>query len=103
METYAQLGLIEVVLHTLIYVAKDGLKTKSECLNIFIQEFCKKLHQQIDKVDEERYDLDSKVGKANKEVTSDTQTYLIMIVTVFLMSLYTGFSELLFDFCLTCV
>ena len=33
-----------------------------------LQEFCKKLHQQIDKVDEERYDLESKVGKANKEI-----------------------------------
>ena len=33
-----------------------------------LQEFCKKLHQQNDKVDEERYDLESKVGKANKEI-----------------------------------
>ena len=33
-----------------------------------LQEFCKKLHQQKDKVDEERYDLESKVGKANKEI-----------------------------------
>uniref|UniRef100_A0A8C1JES1 Troponin I, fast skeletal muscle n=1 Tax=Cyprinus carpio TaxID=7962 RepID=A0A8C1JES1_CYPCA len=33
-----------------------------------LQELCKKLHQQIDKVDEERYDLEAKVGKANKEI-----------------------------------
>ncbi|XP_067235101.1 troponin I, fast skeletal muscle-like [Chanodichthys erythropterus] len=33
-----------------------------------LQELCKKLHQQIDKVDEERYDLNSKVEKANKEI-----------------------------------
>ncbi|NP_991138.2 troponin I type 2a (skeletal, fast), tandem duplicate 3 isoform X1 [Danio rerio] len=33
-----------------------------------LQELCKKLHQQIDKVDEERYDLESKVGKAAKEI-----------------------------------
>nr|AAN31755.1 troponin [Danio rerio] len=33
-----------------------------------LQELCKKLHQQIDKADEERYDLESKVGKAAKEI-----------------------------------
>ncbi len=35
---------------------------------LVFQELCKKLHQQIDKVDEERYDLESKVNKSNKEV-----------------------------------
>lgn len=35
---------------------------------VFAQETCKKLHALIDKVDEERYDLESKVGKADKEV-----------------------------------
>ena len=34
------------------------------------QEVCKKLHMLIDKIDEERYDIESKVGKANKEVNS---------------------------------
>ncbi|XP_016141060.1 troponin I, fast skeletal muscle-like [Sinocyclocheilus grahami] len=33
-----------------------------------LQELCKKLHLQIDQVDEERYDLESKVGKASKEI-----------------------------------
>uniref|UniRef100_A0A8C2GD40 Troponin I, fast skeletal muscle-like n=1 Tax=Cyprinus carpio TaxID=7962 RepID=A0A8C2GD40_CYPCA len=33
-----------------------------------LQELCKKLHQQIDKVDEERYDLEAKVAKSNKEI-----------------------------------
>ncbi|XP_018621003.2 troponin I, fast skeletal muscle-like [Scleropages formosus] len=33
-----------------------------------LQEVCKKLHQQIDKVDEERYDLESKVSKGVKEI-----------------------------------
>ncbi|XP_058264668.1 troponin I type 2a (skeletal, fast), tandem duplicate 3 [Hemibagrus wyckioides] len=33
-----------------------------------LQDLCKKLHQTIDKVDEERYDLDSKVKKADKEI-----------------------------------
>ncbi|XP_035521534.1 troponin I, fast skeletal muscle-like [Morone saxatilis] len=33
-----------------------------------LMETCKKLAALIDKVDEERYDLESKVGKANKEI-----------------------------------
>ncbi|XP_072529735.1 troponin I, fast skeletal muscle-like isoform X2 [Salminus brasiliensis] len=33
-----------------------------------LQEALKKLHQTIDKVDEERYDLEAKVAKANKEI-----------------------------------
>ncbi|KAG5839114.1 hypothetical protein ANANG_G00201500 [Anguilla anguilla] len=33
-----------------------------------LQELCKKLHQSIDKVDEERYDAESKVTKTNKEI-----------------------------------
>ncbi|KAI3377330.1 hypothetical protein L3Q82_008533 [Scortum barcoo] len=32
------------------------------------QELCRKLHKQIDLVDEERYDLDVKVTKSNKEI-----------------------------------
>ncbi|KAF1386359.1 hypothetical protein PFLUV_G00093970 [Perca fluviatilis] len=33
-----------------------------------LMEACKKLHALLDKVDEERYDLESKVGKADKEI-----------------------------------
>ncbi|KAJ8249110.1 hypothetical protein GJAV_G00231280 [Gymnothorax javanicus] len=33
-----------------------------------LQEYCKKLHHQIDKVDEERYDLEIKVNKCAKEI-----------------------------------
>uniref|UniRef100_A0A8C5QZB4 Troponin I, fast skeletal muscle n=1 Tax=Leptobrachium leishanense TaxID=445787 RepID=A0A8C5QZB4_9ANUR len=33
-----------------------------------LQEFCKKLHAKLDVVDEERYDLDSKVQKSTKEL-----------------------------------
>ncbi|XP_077067525.1 troponin I, fast skeletal muscle-like isoform X1 [Siphateles boraxobius] len=33
-----------------------------------LQELCRKLHQQIDTIDEERYDLEGKVSKANKEI-----------------------------------
>lgn len=32
------------------------------------QELCRKLHKQIDSVDEERYDMQLKVNKSNKEV-----------------------------------
>ncbi|RVE71494.1 hypothetical protein OJAV_G00052340 [Oryzias javanicus] len=33
-----------------------------------LMESCKKLHALIDKIDEERYDLEAKVGKADKEI-----------------------------------
>ncbi|KTG41693.1 hypothetical protein cypCar_00020920, partial [Cyprinus carpio] len=33
-----------------------------------LQELCRKLHQQIDVVDEQRYDMESKVAKSNKEI-----------------------------------
>ncbi|XP_010900227.1 troponin I, fast skeletal muscle isoform X1 [Esox lucius] len=33
-----------------------------------LQELCKTVHHQIDKVDEERYDLSIKVGKCDKEI-----------------------------------
>ncbi|XP_053175587.1 troponin I, fast skeletal muscle-like [Scomber japonicus] len=31
-------------------------------------DICKKLHQALDKIDEERYDAEAKVGKTNKEI-----------------------------------
>ncbi|XP_068431522.1 troponin I, fast skeletal muscle-like [Clinocottus analis] len=33
-----------------------------------LQELCRKLHKQIDLVDEERYDMEFKVAKSNKEI-----------------------------------
>ncbi|XP_024001045.2 troponin I, fast skeletal muscle, partial [Salvelinus sp. IW2-2015] len=33
-----------------------------------LQDLCKKMHQKIDVIDEERYDLGSKVGKSDREV-----------------------------------
>ncbi|XP_076589093.1 troponin I, fast skeletal muscle-like [Chaetodon auriga] len=33
-----------------------------------LQELCKEIHQKIDKIDEERYDLEMKVSKCNKEI-----------------------------------
>lgn len=34
------------------------------------QETCKKLHALIDKIDEDRYDIEAKVSKADKEVNT---------------------------------
>nr|XP_057932367.1 troponin I, fast skeletal muscle-like [Doryrhamphus excisus]XP_057932368.1 troponin I, fast skeletal muscle-like [Doryrhamphus excisus] len=33
-----------------------------------LQEFCREIHQKIDVIDEERYDLEVKVNKSNKEI-----------------------------------
>lgn len=40
----------------------------SYMLMLCLQNLCKDLHQKIDVVDEERYDIESKVGKHDKEV-----------------------------------
>lgn len=39
-------------------------------LSFCLQALCKELHHKIDVVDEERYDIDAKVAKNNKEVCS---------------------------------
>lgn len=44
------------------------LNIKWNLLFIRLQALCKELHQKIDVVDEERYDIELKVGKNNKEV-----------------------------------
>lgn len=36
--------------------------------SICLQDLCKELHHKIDVIDEERYDLGSKVDKSSKEV-----------------------------------
>merc|ERR1719357_767656 len=33
-----------------------------------LQELCKEIHRQVDKIDEERYNMEMKVGKADKEI-----------------------------------
>lgn len=40
----------------------------SYMMMLCLQNLCKDLHQKIDVVDEERYDIQSKVGKHDKEV-----------------------------------
>ena len=39
-----------------------------------MQDFCKEIHHKIDVIDEERYDLESKVNKSAKEVFSLSST-----------------------------
>ncbi len=39
-----------------------------KCFLHYGQDLCKELHQKIDTVDEERYDLSLKVAKSEKEV-----------------------------------
>ncbi|XP_031695225.1 troponin I, fast skeletal muscle-like [Anarrhichthys ocellatus] len=55
-----------------------------------LQDFCRKLHKQIDLVDEERYDMEVKVTKTNKEVrrfqsfTSCHRSFgTVMIIIIF--------------------
>ena len=43
------------------------------------QEYCKKLHGLIDKIDEERYDIEAKVQKADKEVNSRRQDHVDLL------------------------
>uniref|UniRef100_A0A671U7M6 Troponin I2, fast skeletal type n=1 Tax=Sparus aurata TaxID=8175 RepID=A0A671U7M6_SPAAU len=50
------------------YMAEHCAKPSLSGDQATLMETCKKLHALIDKVDEERYDLESKVGKANKEI-----------------------------------
>uniref|UniRef100_A0A668VIL9 Troponin I2, fast skeletal type n=1 Tax=Oreochromis aureus TaxID=47969 RepID=A0A668VIL9_OREAU len=58
---------------TLLF-SSDVMDVKGKCTrtNTFslsqLQEQCRKLHKQIDLVDEERYDMEVKVAKSNKEV-----------------------------------
>ncbi|KAM8751184.1 troponin I, fast skeletal muscle-like isoform 1-T1 [Acanthopagrus schlegelii] len=50
------------------YMAEHCQKPSLSGDQATLMEACKKLHALIDKVDEERYDLEIKVGKANKEI-----------------------------------
>lgn len=51
--------------------------TEDECFllwwqiaDVCVQELCREIHHKIDVIDEERYDLEMKVNKSNKEVDS---------------------------------
>ncbi|XP_067849939.1 troponin I, fast skeletal muscle-like [Heptranchias perlo] len=51
------------------YMAEHCEPLQSHGLSVAdLQDLCKKLHARIDVVDEERYDLDSKVSKSSKEI-----------------------------------
>jgi len=72
--------ILQIAANWLEQEKKDLIKSKEDymaenCPNpsmsgdqAALQEVCKKLMAQIDKVDEERYDLEQKVGKSNKEI-----------------------------------
>lgn len=51
---------------------------------VLFQTLCKELHQKIDVVDEDRYDIASKVSKNDKEVSDMCQ----ITVPVFLLHLF---------------
>lgn len=44
---------------------------------VVVQELCREIHRKIDKTDEERYDLEMKVNKTNKEVNDTEQINLL--------------------------
>lgn len=44
-----------------------------------VKELCRTLHQQIDAIDEQRYDMETKVAKSNKEVLLNGSLLLIEI------------------------
>ncbi|KAJ4918671.1 hypothetical protein JOQ06_000109 [Pogonophryne albipinna] len=50
------------------YMAEHCIKPSMSGDQATLMETCKKLHALLDKLDEERYDLASKVGKADKEI-----------------------------------
>jgi len=51
-----------------------------------VKELCRKLHQQIDAIDEQRYDMETKVAKSNKEVLLDCSVLLIEMYLTYVTS-----------------
>ncbi|XP_064846376.1 troponin I, fast skeletal muscle-like [Oncorhynchus masou masou] len=54
--------------HAWVIGRTAGTLFKVPFVNNLLQELCKTIHHQIDKVDEERYDLAGKGGKCDKEI-----------------------------------
>uniref|UniRef100_A0A3Q3A184 Troponin I, fast skeletal muscle-like n=1 Tax=Kryptolebias marmoratus TaxID=37003 RepID=A0A3Q3A184_KRYMA len=50
------------------YLAENCPEPELSSDTAALMEICKKLHQAIDKIDEERYDIEAKVQKADKEI-----------------------------------
>ncbi|KAI5100600.1 troponin I, skeletal, fast 2a.4 [Silurus meridionalis] len=66
-------GLLEAEAKQLVEDKESYLNENCPPLNLQsstqeLQDLCKKLQQNIDKIDEERYDLEAKVAKTNKEI-----------------------------------
>lgn len=55
-------------------------------LPVCLKETCRKLHALIDKVDEERYDLQTKVSKAEKEVHLNKEAPVCSLLLIWLGS-----------------
>ncbi|XP_071383386.1 troponin I, fast skeletal muscle-like [Centroberyx affinis] len=51
-----------------VYMAQSCPAPNTSGDQAALMDTCKKLHALIDKIDEERYDIDAKVGKADKEI-----------------------------------
>uniref|UniRef100_A0AAQ5XY82 Troponin I2, fast skeletal type n=1 Tax=Amphiprion ocellaris TaxID=80972 RepID=A0AAQ5XY82_AMPOC len=72
--------ILQIALNWLEQEKKDGVAAKEAYMaencpapdtsgdQAALMELCKKLHAAIDKIDEERYDIEAKVQKADKEI-----------------------------------
>ncbi|XP_074489557.1 troponin I, fast skeletal muscle-like [Sebastes fasciatus] len=58
----------DLVVAKAAYMAENCTKPSTSGDQATLMDTCKKFHALIDKVDEDRYDLESKVGKADKEI-----------------------------------
>ncbi|XP_068459979.1 troponin I, fast skeletal muscle-like [Clinocottus analis] len=58
----------EIVVAKQAYMSANCPSANTSGNQAALMETCKKMAALIDKIDEERYDLESKVGKANKEI-----------------------------------
>ncbi|XP_033982767.1 troponin I, fast skeletal muscle-like [Trematomus bernacchii] len=58
----------EIIAAKVAYMSENCPKPSLSGDQAALMEACKKMHSLIDKMDEERYDLEGKVGKADKEI-----------------------------------
>ncbi|KAK5866794.1 hypothetical protein PBY51_011341 [Eleginops maclovinus] len=58
----------EIVATKAAYLAENAAKPDLSGDQAALMEICKKLHQALDKIDEERYDSEAKVKKSDKEI-----------------------------------
>jgi len=51
---------------------------------VCVQDLCREINHKIDSIDEERYDLDMKVNKSNKEVKYTKPSNLQTLLSIYL-------------------